>query len=43
MREDGQSMTEGSIPIETAVGRLRLEVLPGRGATLTYYEKIGTF
>ena len=43
MSEDGQSTTEGSIRIDTAVGHLRLEVLPCRGATLTYYQKIGTF
>jgi hypothetical protein len=39
MSEDGQSTTEGSILIETAVGRLRLEALPGRGVTLTYYRR----
>jgi hypothetical protein len=43
MSEGGQSMIEGSIPIETAVGRLRLEALRGYGATLTYYQKIGIF
>jgi hypothetical protein len=42
MSEDGQSTTEGSMPIETAVGRLRLEALPDPGATLTYYRKMGT-